>query len=196
MNLFSEPCSNVGVSLCPSYRLRLWDIHSAKRMILASMDSGTKSEMAPLPVWRQPSKYMGFQTGNMVKAVVPKRKYQGTHIGCLELVLASSGCRSMKKIRPRNGPAFSMTVNGKIGMYYLPHTIIQPNHNYLRFFLSSTQFTVFGDRKLHLTIQKSHKTWIIPPLTKHKYHTMVIYDGNSAGNSMETWREILRKYYG
>ena len=138
MNLFSEPCSNVGVSLCPSYRLRLWDIHSAKRMILASMDSGTKSEMAPLPVWRQPSKYMGFQTGNMVKAVVPKRKYQGTHIGCLELVLASSGCRSMKKIRPRNGPAFSMTVNGKIGMYYLPHTIIQPNHNYLRFFLSNT----------------------------------------------------------
>ena len=26
----------------------------------------------------------------------------------------------------------------------------------------------------HSLSQKSHKTWIIPPLTKHKYHTMVI----------------------
>ena len=47
-------------------------------------------------------------------------------------------------------------------------------------------------RKLHLTIQKSHKTWIIPPLTKHKYHTMVIYGGNTTGNSSE----IHRKYDG
>ena len=60
----------------------------------------------------------------------------------------------------------------------------KPNHNYLRFFLNNTQSIVFDNRKLHLTIQKSHKTWIIPPLTKHKYHTMVIYSGNSEGNSL------------
>ena len=46
-------------------------------------------------------------------------------------------------------------------------------------------------RKLHLTIQKNHKTWIIPPLTKHKYHTMVIYGGNSAGNSSEIHRKFI-----
>ena len=47
-------------------------------------------------------------------------------------------------------------------------------------------------RKLHLTIQKSHKTWIIPPLTKHKYHTMVIYGGNTT----EILWEIHRKFIG
>ena len=51
-------------------------------------------------------------------------------------------------------------------------------------------------RKLHLTIQKSHKTWIIPPLTKHKYHTMVIYGGNTTEILWEIHRKHDVKYYG
>jgi len=57
---------------------------------------------------------------------------------------------------------------------------------------SDSSFIILRQFNSHSLIQKSHKTWIIPPLPRKKYHTMVILGGKSPGNTTE----ILRKYDG